>query len=284
MPRHSERKAANVAQARAAQARAVVARVAAAIGLGGAGRKIARALVRRGITTRRALRRPSILAALPKAARVNVLYGTGRTRAPLTIAEAAANELKERMEFCIPTKMEELDKKEGACRTLPIVIVGSVRRQTPTVKDLDILVVLPARSKIPLGDVLKSMRVRPKPGGKVALITTYARGQRHCGFIIRYGTGRGAWYFHTDMFLATAAEKPFALFHYTGDATYNVRTRALAKKNGMRLNQYGLFNAKTGDAISDKIKTERDIATTLGITYRAPTDRNSPSWMVRPQR
>jgi DNA polymerase/3'-5' exonuclease PolX len=81
--------------------------------------------------------------------------------------------------------------------------------------------------------------------------------------------------------MTTTAEKPFALFHYSGPATYNIRTRALAKRHGWLLNQYGLFSIATGRRVpgSANIRTERDLAEFLGVTFRHPRDRG-----VRPAR
>lgn len=252
-------------------------RLAGAIGLGRLGRTIARRLVRRGITTIAQLKRPAVLNTLPKAGQVNVLYGT-TTRAPLQEASEAANEIKTRLEFCI--------HGGGRCVHWPTYVVGSVRRRLTTVKDLDILVVQPARSKVPMKTALQSLRLRPSTSAKVKIMTIYARGARKCAMVVRYRSSGAIRYFHTDIFLAASLEKPFALFHWTGDTIYNVRTRALAKKQGMLLNQYGIFNAKTKQPVpgSEKIHTEKDITNLLGISYRAPEARNSPGNFRRTHR
>ena len=221
------------------------------------------------------LRRSGIIASLPKAAQANALYGTGKTRAPLWEAEQAANEIKNRLEFCIAGLV--------TCVRWPTYIVGSVRRKVPTVKDLDLLVVRPSKpsdTKSTTREILRSMRLRPVSHPKVKIMTVYARGSRKCGMVVRYRFGATTRYFHTDVFLATSKEKPFALFHWTGDTIYNVRTRALAKKHGMLLNQYGLFDAKTRKPVpsSEKIRTEKDLATMLGVSYRTPEQRNSPKY------
>ena len=82
--------------------------------------------------------------------------------------------------------------------------------------------------------------------------------------------------FPVDLFLVQARELPFALFHYTGSRLYNVRTRAHAKRRGWRLNQYGLFDAATGRRVrgSAHIRTEREVAALVGVSYRSPSDRS----------
>ena len=78
-----------------------------------------------------------------------------------------------------------------------------------------------------------------------------------------------------DLFLVEEKDLPYALFHYTGSSTYNIRTRAHAKAHGMLLNQYGVFdvNTKRRARGSSSIKSERDLADFLGVSYRSPTDR-----------
>ena len=78
-----------------------------------------------------------------------------------------------------------------------------------------------------------------------------------------------------DLFLVEEKDLPYALFHYTGSSIYNIRTRAHAKAHGMLLNQYGVFdvNTKRRARGSSSIKSEKDLADFLGVSYRSPTDR-----------
>lgn len=78
-----------------------------------------------------------------------------------------------------------------------------------------------------------------------------------------------------DLFVAIGEALPFALYHHTGSKNYNIRTRALAKRKGWLLNQYGLFDRKTGKRLpgTSDFRTEKDITDFLGVTYRGPTDR-----------
>ena len=78
-----------------------------------------------------------------------------------------------------------------------------------------------------------------------------------------------------DLFLVEVKDLPYALFHYTGSSTYNIRTRAHAKAHGMLLNQYGVFdvNTKRRARGSSSIKSEKDLADFLGVSYRSPNDR-----------
>jgi DNA polymerase/3'-5' exonuclease PolX len=233
----------------------VTERLAKIIGHGAAGRELAGYLARRGVRTRADLRRPEVLAQLPRAAQAGVLYAP--VRVPRAAAEAVA---------------EELARRLIAGRTpLKPVAVGSARRGALFSKDLDFLVV--TRSE---GALAAATLRPPVAGDRATIVTTYASGPRKRSIILRWDgqPGTRARHFRVDLFAATDAERPFALFHYTGSAGYNIRVRAHAKKQKLRLNQYGIFAANNRPAPgSEAIRTERDLAAFLGITYREPADR-----------
>ena len=242
-------------------------RLAVVIGHGAQGAARARALAREGARSRADLKRPAVLARLPREAQANVLYNLARG-VPLAEAEAVAAEVRRRLVF-------------APARPAAVVVVGSVRRLAPRVKDLDFLVVAPpGLSPADRDRLLASAALRPRrPGDRLAIADTYAAGARHRALVLcapaqpRPSARRRCY--RVDLFLCAASEKPFALFHYTGAKAYNIRTRALAKKKGWRLNQYGLFEVETGLPVrgSAAIRTERDLARFLGVSHREPPDR-----------
>lgn len=233
----------------------------AAAALPGVGPARAAALARRGLTTR-ALLRAAPPGALPAEAAAHLRFPVARG-VPAAEAAAVAAELAARLTFVGPA---------GRRRRFPVVPVGSVRRRAARSKDLDLLVVAPAAPGL-----LASAALRPaRPGPpRLAVVAVYAAGARRRSFVVR----RGAKYYAVDLFLATPAEKPFALFHFTGPREYNIRVRAHAKRRGLTLNQYGLFVAPRPGAKkrrapgSAAIRTERDLARRLGVTYRPPAER-----------
>jgi DNA polymerase (family 10) len=252
----------------AVNAKTLISSLAKAIGMGHEGERIARELVKSGVRSRAALRRPAVLSRLPKVAQANVLYShTGRV--PLEEADAVVNELKKRVEFC-PS-----NGAEAKCLKLPLVAVGSVRRRAPTVKDFDMMVFLPAsKAKGDFSAVLPSLRLAGS--GRASIARVYNAGARKFSFVLLWKSGASSRHFRVDVFLALARDKPYALYHYTGSKIYNLRTRALAKKRGWLLNQYGLFDRKTRARVpgTEKIKTERDLMKFLGVHYRTPAERN----------
>jgi DNA polymerase/3'-5' exonuclease PolX len=158
--------------------------------------------------------------------------------------------------------------------------VGSVRRQSPYSKDIDMLAVV--ADTTPLSGVLASAVLKsPTPRDYLTIMNSYASGSRRRSLIVKRAPGKVASYYAVDLFLATETEKPFALFHFTNGRQYNIRVRAYAKKKGLTLNQYGLYTcvARNGKKTKRRasgtsaIRTEKDLARYLGITYRAPPDR-----------
>ncbi len=62
-----------------------------------------------------------------------------------------------------------------------------------------------------------------------------------------------------------------ALIYFTGSKAHNIRLRERAIRQGLRLNEYGLFRVKTGDRIV--ARTEEEVYERLGLPYVPPTLR-----------
>lgn len=67
----------------------------------------------------------------------------------------------------------------------------------------------------------------------------------------------------------------FQVAHATGSKDENVRLRAIAKRKGMALSEYGLFDTKDKESIKQisGINSEEDIYKALGIPYVKPENR-----------
>ncbi|HVE13557.1 MAG TPA: hypothetical protein VNI01_09205, partial [Elusimicrobiota bacterium] len=141
---------------------------------------------------------------------------------PLSEAQAAGTELARRLVFAPPGR-------PFPARRPRIETVGSARRLAPAVRDLDVLVVIPRAWEPRLGEVLASAQLAPRArGDRLVLAAPGVCGPRRRSLVCRAG-GRA---FAVDLFLATRAERPFALFHLTGPREYNIRCRAAAKRRG----------------------------------------------------
>ena len=128
--------------------------------------------------------------------------------------------------------------------------VGSLRRESAEVRDIDFLIV--SRNK----NILKTIE--------------FANSQvRECG-TKRKKIYLKKYHIKIDLFYSEPASLPFALLHHTGSKDFNIRIRSVAKKHGLKLNQYGLFKG----AKSLRFRSERAILKYLNITYKCPKDRD----------
>jgi DNA polymerase/3'-5' exonuclease PolX len=172
---------------------------------------------------------------------------------------------------------------EALCRALagPRVraeAVGSVRRGAAVTRDLDVLLVARRAGAVP-SLALPTEPIAVPGGGHALIVEVYTDGPRRRSAIVQYrrsvkpGAGRPMCC-RADFFAAKLCERPFALFHYTGSARYNIRVRARAKKMGLLLNQYGLFYRGTPRRrVRTPITREEHIAKRLGISWRLPAAR-----------
>lgn len=171
----------------------------------------------------------------------------------LATARAVARDLSRRLVF-VPVC--------GRPQRARVYLVGSARRGAPRGADVDLLVVVPpgrALSRLMLRSRSRAAAFKPlgpATGGEHHRVVKMRRGRRVVTL---------------DLFATTRRDLPFALFHWTGPAAYNVRTRAHARRRGLLLNQYGLFDA-AGRRVG-RARTERDVARLLGVSWRRPADR-----------
>lgn len=149
-----------------------------------------------------------------------------------------------------------------------IHIVGSIRREKPKgISDIDLLVVVPSHFE----SKLDASEIKLRNGFEI--LKNIGGGRRRTMWVRRPSMKGGI--IQLDVFVALRLEEPFALFHHTGSADYNIRIRKFANSKGWKLNQYGLYSMKTGKKVrgSGTIKSERDLAKFLGVSYRHPKVR-----------
>ena len=221
----------------------------------GIGGTLAARLVRQGVRTHGQLR--AMLDQLPAKARAFLRHRIQRA-IPLPVGQLIAAELRHRLVFMGPSGL----------RKYPIRVTGSIRRGAPCSKDIDLLVIVP--DDMVFRGVLASVELREDPQATLSIVEVYAPGARRRSFIVQRVVPEGRrTYYAVDLFLASIGEKPFALFHYSSGRDYNIRVRAHVKKRGYRLNQYGIYMINSGRRApgSEQIKTEKDLAAFMGVTY-----------------
>lgn len=217
----------------------------------GIGEKIAKDLIAKGVTKKADLLKPMYFNSLPIESQYAVQY---------TIS-----------------KVHPWDFIHSIVARLPDYIhpAGSYRRKAPVIKDIDLV------TTHPLADTVRDIK-RLRTAGKIPfdIIGEYSSGDKKKSMIVKYSNGEGSstpdTYLRLDLFKTTDEELPFAMLHWTGSKTFNIRIRAHAKKQGYKLNQYGLFKiSKDGKRqTSIPASTEREIMNIIGVTYKTPELRN----------
>ena len=131
-------------------------------------------------------------------------------------------------------------------------VAGSFRRLKPEIRDVDILVsVREARWPILKQELEKQG------------MSFFVVGDR-----VMRGTFREV---NFDIYRADKGEWAAFLLFLTGSGPCNIRLRAMAKKKGFKLNQYGLFTRDSDMKIPTP--TEASIFKELGLMYIAPENR-----------
>ncbi len=135
-------------------------------------------------------------------------------------------------------------------KVIRIAVGGSIRRKKEVIKDIDIV----ASSQDPQG-VIEIFTKLP------AVEHIVAAGETKSSVTLTSGIA-------ADLRVVTDEQFPYALQYFTGNQDHNVRLRGIAKKMGLKLNEYGLF--KIDDNSLVKCTEEADIYRALGLDYVPP--------------
>jgi DNA polymerase (family 10) len=147
---------------------------------------------------------------------------------------------------------------------------GSLRRYRETIGDIDILaaahdsaplmaalVALPEVTEVVVrGDTKTSVRIRTGAGRRAVGST---------------GSGGGADTIGLDLRVVQPECWGAALQYFTGSQAHNVRIREIAVRQGLKLSEYGLFDAESGDLIVSG--TEQEVYDRLGMAWVPPPMR-----------
>jgi DNA polymerase (family X) len=136
---------------------------------------------------------------------------------------------------------------------LRIAAAGSLRRAAESVGDVDVLAA--AADSAPLMAALTAM---PQAADVIAAWPTKTS--------IRTGTG-----LQVDLRVVPLDCWGAALQYFTGSQQHNVRIRELAVRQKLKLSEYGLFDAESGELIVSR--TEEEVYARLGLTWIPPVLR-----------
>ena len=174
----------------------------------------------------------------------NILKGiavwkSGRERMPLGAALPLAE--------AILATLESLDETDR------ISLAGSVRRMRETVKDIDVLITSnrPAR-------VMEAFVGLPN------VAEVLAHGETKSSVRLREGI-------QADLRVVDPACFGAALQYFTGSKQHNIRVRELAQRQGLKVNEYGVFDERTNRRVAGA--TEEEVYRAVGLPSIPPEIR-----------
>lgn len=137
---------------------------------------------------------------------------------------------------------------QPSCDT--VVIAGSVRRWKETVGDIDVLAI----SMTP-EETIETFTELP------FVEQVLSKGSTKSTIILPGGI-------QSDLRVVPRESFGSALQYFTGSKEHNIKIRKRALRKGFKLNEYGLFDRKSGNKIGGE--SEEDIYTHLGLLYIPP--------------
>ena len=160
-------------------------------------------------------------------------------------ADEVANALREHLASC--ESVEQLE------------LAGSYRRGKETVGDLDVLVVSSNANE-----------VMDRFGSFPRVADVIARGGTKMS--IRLDSG-----LQIDLRVVPAESFGAALQYFTGSKEHNVVLRGIAKQQGLKINEWGVFRVSGDDEVYIAGESEADVYATLDLPVFAPELRESRS-------
>jgi DNA polymerase (family 10) len=161
------------------------------------------------------------------------------------------------LDVVTPVAFEILGMLQGLMSVSRVKVAGSFRRGKEWVNDLDFLV-----SSKKAEEVMESF-VRFEKVEKVLV-----KGVTKTSVILKNGL-------QCDLRVVSREQYPFALQYFTGSKEHNVSVRRIALKKGWSLNEYGLTQVETGEAVILEGEDEKYLYEKLGMDYIEPELREN---------
>lgn len=150
-------------------------------------------------------------------------------------------------------------------RIVRLDIAGSLRRKRETIGDVDIVgSVAREEDRLPIMDRLVALP-------QVASVTGH--GETKSSVVLQSGIA-------LDLRLVLDEEYPSLLHHFSGSRDHNIALRGLAVKQGLKINEYGLWRGETRIPIKD----ETEFYAALGMAYIEPELREDRGEIEAAQR
>jgi DNA polymerase (family 10) len=163
-----------------------------------------------------------------------------------------------------------MELAEGVIRSLQealdvdrIAYAGSLRRMRDTIGDIDVLVA--CADAAPVMEAFVSM-----PRATEVL----ARGETKSSILTRKGV-------QVDLRVVSEDCWGAALIYFTGSKAHNIKLRHIAITKGLKLSEWGLFEAESGKTIA--ARTEEEVYAALAVPWCPPTMREDNGEVERAQ-
>jgi len=134
-----------------------------------------------------------------------------------------------------------------------VAYAGSLRRMRETIGDVDLLV-----AGTEAEPVMETFIAQP------SVTRVLAKGETKSSVV----TDRGL---QIDLRVVPPEAWGAAMIYFTGSKPHNIRIREIAVRKGLKLSEYGLFDAKSGELLA--AETEETVYERLGMTMIEPTLR-----------
>ena len=174
------------------------------------------------------------------------LWKQAQERIPLVVAYPLARNVVEYLKGAVGDYIERIE------------VAGSLRRMKETIRDFDILVSAPREHWQKIHDAFVSYP---------DIEDVQLHGQTKSTVLLKDH--------HRQCDLRTVEPESWgaALQYFTGSKHHNIKLREIAKERGLKINEYGVFDAETGERVAGR--TEEEVYAVLGMQYIPPEIREN---------
>lgn len=136
------------------------------------------------------------------------------------------------------------------------IIAGSIRRKKDTIGDIDIVITAEERKWKKIITAITHLTQTEK---------VIAAGKTRASLLLK------TKHVQADIRIVHDDEYGAALFYFTGSKEHNIQLRSMAKQRGWKVNEYGVFDDKSGKKLAGK--TEEEMYELFGIKFIPPEKR-----------
>eukprot|EP00756_Hemistasia_phaeocysticola_P048484 Hpha_TRINITY_DN22908_c0_g1::TRINITY_DN22908_c0_g1_i1::g.153983::m.153983/K02330/POLB; DNA polymerase beta len=164
-------------------------------------------------------------------------------------------------------------------KSLIVTVCGSFRRRHATSGDIDCLITHPLSHSESGANYIYLHKVADRLRARGLLLGTISEGEKKLMGVSRLPDSDPRFTPHKarrlDLSFYTLDFYWSAVLYFTGSAVFNVHMRAEAHKQGMILNEYGLYKLKPDGSKGERLpaESEEDYFKYLKIPYVKPEDR-----------